>query len=165
MTIVTEYETPVSLNGLDWDGIVHQVVEGALDFENCPYEAEVHVLLTDNDSIRQINREYRGVDAPTDVLSFPLVFYEEPGNFEHVEEDPDCFHPDTGELLLGDIVISVEKVLEQAEKYGHSSKRELAFLTAHSMFHLFGYDHMDEEERLVMEKKQDELLNKLHISR
>ena len=70
----------------------------------------------------------------------------------------DCFHPETGELLLGDIVISVDKVMEQAEKYGHSQTRELAFLVAHSMLHLFGYDHMEDEERLVMEEKQEEIL-------
>ena len=77
----------------------------------------------------------------------------------------DCFHPETGELLLGDIVISVDKVKEQAEKYGHSTLRELSFLTAHSMFHLMGYDHMEEDERLVMEEKQNALMEELGISR
>ena len=165
MTIEIEYETELPLKVADYENIIRRVVSGAIDFEGCPYEAEVHVLLTDNEAIRQINWEYRKIDSATDVLSFPMVSYEEAGNFDHVEEDMDCFHPETGELLLGDIVISVEKVDEQAEKYGHTRERELAFLTAHSMFHLFGYDHMEEKERLLMEQKQDELLQKLQILR
>ena len=86
--------------------------------------------------------------------------YETPSDFERLEEvAEDYFNLETGELLLGDIVISVDKVEEQAEKYGHSQARELAFLTAHSMLHLCGYDHMEEDERLVMEKKQEEILS------
>ena len=77
----------------------------------------------------------------------------------------DCFNPETGELLLGDIILSVDKILEQAEKYGHSVTRELAFLVAHSMLHLFGYDHMEEDERLVMEERQRMLMDTLGISR
>ena len=111
-----------------------------MDYEECPYEAEVSVLLTD-------------------VLSFPMCDYDTPGDFDWLEEHgDDCFHPESGELLLGDIVISVEKVREQAEAYGHSEKRELAFLVAHSMLHLFGYDHMEDEERKIMEAKQEEIL-------
>ena len=128
-------------------------------YEQCPYEAEVNVVLTDNPSIRQVNREYRNMDAATDVLSFPMVEYETPSDFSRVEElFADCFNPESGELMLGDIMISMDKVEEQAEKYGHSQERELAFLVAHSMLHLLGYDHMKEAERLVMEKKQNEIL-------
>ncbi|WP_167956388.1 rRNA maturation RNase YbeY [Anaerosporobacter faecicola] len=166
MTINFEYETEIKLN-LDYETIINQVVEMASDYEECPYEIEVSVVLTDNESIRQINAENRQIDQPTDVLSFPMIDYEEPANFTWIEEEePDYyFNPDSGELVLGDIVISVEKVMEQAEKYGHSQKRELAFLTAHSMLHLFGYDHMVDEERVVMEEKQNEILNKLGIVR
>lgn len=150
----------------DWDALLRKVVMGAMDFEPCPYEAEVSILLTDNEEIHRINREFRGIDRPTDVLSFPMVEYEEPGNFDHCEDpDQDCFNPETGELVLGDIVISVDKVLEQAEAYGHSAERELAFLAAHSMFHLFGYDHMEEAERRVMEDRQKVLLEQLGITR
>ncbi len=135
------------------------MVYAALDYEQCPYEAEVNVVLTDNPSIRQVNREYRNMDAATDVLSFPMVEYETPSDFSRVEElFADCFNPESGELMLGDIMISMDKVEEQAEKYGHSQERELAFLVAHSMLHLLGYDHMKEAERLVMEKKQNEIL-------
>ena len=123
------------------------------------YEAEVSVILTDNETIQEINREQRGIDSPTDVLSFPLVDYERPSDFDHVEDAvEDYFNPETGELMLGDIVISVDKVEEQAQKYGHSQKRELAFLVAHSMLHLCGYDHMEDEERLEMEQRQREIL-------
>ena len=132
----------------------------AQDYENCPYEAEVNVLLTDDQEIHRINQEFRGIDRATDVLSFPMGDYETPSDFERLEEvAEDYFNLETGELLLGDIVISVDKVEEQAEKYGHSQARELAFLTAHSMLHLCGYDHMEEDERLVMEKKQEEILS------
>lgn len=159
MTINIEYEAEKKL-ALPWEKIIRDIVELALDYEGCPYEAEVNVLITDNQAIQEINKEYRNIDNPTDVLSFPMLEYEEPSDFEHVEETAeDCFNPETGELLLGDIVVSVDKVEEQAEKYGHSQTRELAFLIAHSMLHLCGYDHMEEEERIVMEKKQEEILN------
>ena len=120
----------------------------------------MNVLLTDDEEIHRINQEFRGIDRATDVLSFPMGDYETPSDFERLEDmAEDYFNLETGELLLGDIVISVDKVEEQAEKYGHSQTRELAFLTAHSMLHLCGYDHMEENERLVMEKKQEEILS------
>ena len=160
MTINIEYEAEKKLD-LPYKEIIETVVVDALDYENCPYEAEVNVLLTDNEDIRQINNEYRKIDSPTDVLSFPMVDYEKPADFDRLEEMAnDYFNPETGELLLGDIVVSVDKVLEQAEKYGHSQTRELAFLVAHSMLHLCGYDHMADEERLEMEKKQEEILSR-----
>ena len=159
MTITIEYETEKKLD-IDYEKIIHQIIPAALDYEECPYESEVNVILTDNDAIREINRDYRQIDAPTDVLSFPMVDYEKEADFSHLEDAAeDYFNPETGELVLGDIIISVEKVAEQAEKYGHSKERELAFLIAHSMLHLCGYDHMVEEERLVMEQKQSEILS------
>jgi probable rRNA maturation factor len=169
MTINIEYETDIKL-ALDYEKIIQSVVEKASDFEQCPYEIEVNVILTDNESIHQINKEYREVDAPTDVLSFPMINYSTPSDFDSLEQDmdnnpEDYFNPDTGELLLGDIIISVEKVMEQAEKYGHSKERELAFLVAHSMMHLFGYDHMEKEEAAIMEDKQSKVLDLLGIVR
>ena len=159
MTISIEYEAEKKLD-LPYETIIRDVVEASLDYEKCPYEAEVNVILTDNETIREINREQRRIDSATDVLSFPMVDYETPSDFDHVEEAvEDYFNPETGELMLGDIVISVEKVEEQAEKYGHSQTRELAFLVAHSMLHLCGYDHMEEEERLEMEERQRAILD------
>lgn len=158
MTINLEYETEIKLD-VDYKAIADDIIPAALDYENCPYEAEVNLILTDNDAIQEINRDYREIDAPTDVLSFPMVDFERESDFGHVEERvEDYFNPETGELILGDIIISVEKVMEQAEKYGHSKERELAFLIAHSMLHLCGYDHMVDGEREVMERKQREIL-------
>lgn len=160
MTINIEYEAEKKLD-LPFKDIIEQVVLESLDYEQCPYEAEVNVVLTDNEEIQAVNKEYRGIDRPTDVLSFPMIDYEAPSQFEHVEEAAeDYFNPETGELMLGDIMISVDKVEEQAERYGHSITRELAFLVAHSMLHLFGYDHMEEAERLEMEGKQTEILER-----
>lgn len=146
--------------------IINKVVSAALDYEKCPYEAEVQVLITDNRSICSVNKEHRGIDSPTDVLSFPMIDFRRPGDFSHLEDGGfEYFHPGTGELLLGDIVISLEKVMEQAEAYGHTPTRELAFLTAHSMLHLFGYDHMEKEEAEIMEEKQEAILASLGITR
>ena len=116
-----------------------------------PYEVQVNLLLTMNDEIHEMNRDFRNIDRATDVLSFPMLEYETPGDFSHFESEEDCFDSETGELLLGDIVISKEKVIAQAEEYGHSVKREYAFLIAHSVLHLSGYDHMEEEERIEMD--------------
>ena len=165
MTIEIENESGI-VPEFDYEELIRSVILYCLDYEDCPYEAEVNVLLTDNPGIREINLEQRNIDAPTDVLSFPMGDYETPADFERLEESGgDYFNPETGELLLGDIVISLEKVREQALSYGHSERRELAFLTAHSMLHLFGYDHMEDAERTVMEEKQREILDRLGISR
>lgn len=143
-----------------------QTAEKILEMESCPYETAVSLLITDDAGIHDLNRKFRGVDKPTDVLSFPNLDYETPGDFSKAEElSADCFEPDTGVLNLGDIVISGERVFAQAREYGHGVKREFAFLTAHSMLHLCGYDHMESEEAAVMERKQEQALNALHITR
>ena len=160
MTINIDYETELILE-LPVEEIITNVIEESVDYVECPYDFEVNVLLTDNEGIHQINLDMRQIDNPTDVLSFPMCDFETPGDFDALEETPEeYFNPDTGELMLGDIVISVEKVKEQAEKYGHSETRELAFLVAHSMLHLSGYDHMEEEERVEMEAMQSEILER-----
>lgn len=165
MTINFEKETELELN-FDYENLVERVIMKAMDYEECPYEAEINVLFTDDKQIKEINREYREIDRATDVLSFPMVEYETPGNFDTIEAlQPDCFHPETGELLLGDIVISLERAIYQAKEYGHSVEREIAFLTAHSMFHLFGYDHVEDNMRIEMEQKQNAVLDLLQIYR
>lgn len=164
MTVNVEYETEKELN-IAYEEIIRKVIMQALNYADCPYEAELNVILTDNERIHQINLETRKIDRPTDVLSFPVLEYDEPGDFSIISEDSYDFNPDTGELMLGDIVISVEKVIEQANAYGHSEERELGFLVAHSMLHLFGYDHMEEDERIVMEQKQEEILQQCNILR
>lgn len=165
MTFYVENETDVEFT-FSVEDTVRDVMEAVLDSENCPFESEINVLLTDNEGIHTFNRQYRDIDRPTDVLSFPNLNYEEPADFETAaENEADCFNPETGELVLGDIIISVDKVKEQAESYGHSEKREFAFLVAHSMLHLCGYDHMEEAEAKQMEEKQEAVLNKLGITR
>lgn len=164
MTLFFEEEGELKLD-LPCKELAEKVINAALDYANCPYEAEVNLLLTMNDEIQEMNRNFREIDRPTDVLSFPMVDYEESGNFDFLEEVMEAFHPDSGELMLGDIVISKEKVITQAEEYGHSIEREYAFLIAHSMLHLFGYDHMEDDERIIMEQKQKEILEVLEIVR
>ena len=165
MSFFIEKEVECNFN-FDYEKVAETVVSASLEQESFPYEAEVNLTLTDNKGIHAINKEYRQIDRPTDVLSFPMLSYETPGDFSFLsDENEDDFNPDTGELLLGDIVLCVQKIKEQADKYGHSEKRELAFLTAHSMMHLFGYDHMTPEESAVMEAKQNEVLERLGITR
>lgn len=165
MTFYVENETDVNFP-FDVEQIVEQVAEAVLDAEGCPYEATINVLLTDNEGIHGFNKEYRGIDRETDVLSFPNLDFESPADFDIDESrEADYFDPDSGELILGDIIISVDKVQEQAESFGHSTKREFAFLVAHSMLHLCGYDHMEAEETKVMEGKQEKILTDLGITR
>lgn len=164
MTILFEEEGDLTLP-IECEAIADRVIEAAADYVECPYEIEVNLLLTMNEEIREMNCNFRDIDRATDVLSFPMIPYDEPEDFEFLEEADECFNPETGELVLGDIVISKEKVVSQAEEYGHSIEREYAFLIAHSMLHLFGHDHMEEEERIVMEKKQKKILEQLGILR
>ena len=165
MSLFVENETEETFD-FDIEQIVDLVSKEVLEEENCPYETQINVLLTDNAGIREFNKEYRNIDRETDVLSFPNLDFETPAAFE-IDEDreADYFDPETGELILGDIIISVDRVKEQAESYGHSRKREFAFLVAHSMLHLCGYDHMEEAEAAVMEAKQEAVLQKLGITR
>ncbi|MBE5851728.1 MAG: rRNA maturation RNase YbeY [Lachnospiraceae bacterium] len=167
MTSYVETEADLTIEfDFDIKEITDLVMNKILDMEKCPYEAAINLLLTDNETIQEYNRQHRDMDNPTDVLSFPNVYFDTPGDFNYAEEkEYDCFDPDSGELILGDIIISAEKVREQAKSYGHSEKREFAFLVAHSMLHLCGYDHMTEQEAVVMEQKQDNALNALGITR
>lgn len=135
-------------------GLVRRAVGQALKYEDIPFSAEISVTFVDNDEIRKINNEYRKIDKETDVLSFPLF---ESGEIE-VE--------DGKKAALGDVVISLEKAVSQAEEYGHSFEREVAFLTVHSVLHLLGYDHeIGEEDEKEMFEKQEEILKKMKLGR
>ena len=165
MTIFVENETDYTFS-FDPMETASLVAGEVLDEENCPYETEINILITDNEGIRLYNREYRSIDRETDVLSFPNVPFTEPSDFSPAEEaQADCFQPDSGELILGDIILSCDRILEQAGSYGHSIRREYAFLIAHSMLHLCGYDHMEPEEAAIMEAKQNLVLDRLGITR
>ncbi len=130
-------------------GNIRRAAKKVAELEKPQLKLECSIMLCDNEYIREFNSKYRKVDSATDVLSFPI------------------FDFDTPEVIaqLGDIIISVEKAQEQAQEYGHSLKRELAFLTVHGMLHLFGYDHIDPCDRDIMEKKQREILNEMGITR
>ncbi len=150
---------------LSCEELAVKTAKTVLDDAGCPYEAQINLLLTGDSEIHRINMEFRNIDRPTDVLSFPMIEYERPGEFDFLETKEDCFDPETGELVLGDIVISKDRVISQAEEYGHSIQREFAFLIAHSMLHLIGYDHINRDEQVVMEEKQRQIMNVLGIFR
>lgn len=159
MSVYIENELDYELPGR-YREIVNEIINASLDYVKCPYECEINVIFTDNEGIKAINKEYRYIDAPTDVLSFPMVEYETAADFNFLEHNSvDYFNQDSGELMLGDIILNVDRIKSQAEEFNHSIIRELAFLTAHSMLHLFGYDHIDDNERAIMEDKQEEILN------
>jgi len=144
--------------------LIKKVVEEcilSIYFEKKHYEWEVFVLLTDDKDIREINNEIRGIDKPTDVLSFPLLNYVN-GKGSPSKTDID---PDTGRISLGDIIISIERTIAQAEEYEHSFARELAFLVSHGMFHLFGYDHLDAKEEKNMIEAQEKIIEPLGYGR
>uniref|UniRef100_I5AQS4 Endoribonuclease YbeY n=1 Tax=Eubacterium cellulosolvens (strain ATCC 43171 / JCM 9499 / 6) TaxID=633697 RepID=I5AQS4_EUBC6 len=167
MTINLENEQELEIP-FDYEETAGQIVTKILDEEKCPYEAEVSITFVDDEEIRRVNREFRGIDKVTDVLSFPVTQFTPPADFSILEDDEaaaDSFDPESGELQLGDILISVSRAMKQAEEYGHSLKREIGFLIAHSVLHLMGYDHMTEEEATVMEKKQARYLEDLGITR
>jgi len=141
--------------GFGLKSLVRRAVRGALKHEKFPYNAEVSVTFTDDSGIRELNREHRDKDSATDVLSFPMY------DFRNGDVPADA---DTAEL--GDIVLSLERAIKQAEEYGHSVKREIAFLTVHSVLHLLGYDHeISEEEEKLMFEMQDTIMNELGITR
>ena len=165
MTSYVENETDSRLP-FDIREVLDQIMDAVMEMEDCPYETTVNLLITDNAGIREYNKNYRDLDQETDVLSFPNIPFEHAGDFTPVEsKEADCFDPESGELILGDIILSVDRILSQAQEYGHSVLREFAFLVAHSMFHLCGYDHMEEQDAAVMEDKQEEVLKKLGITR
>lgn len=132
------------------ENLIRIAVDLCLEKEEVSKEVEVSISFVDNEEIHRLNRDFRGVDRPTDVLSFPQY-----ANIKEIEE-PTC---------IGDIVISLEKAKEQAIEYEHSFEREVLFLTVHSMFHLFGYDHDTEENRKIMRKKEEDVLEEMGILR
>lgn len=166
MTFYVENETEEKFE-FNIDELIKALTEKVLETEAVPFkDVTLNVTFTDDASIKEINREFREIDKATDVLSFPAIDFESPADFAGINEgSADYFDPDTKELILGDIMISLERAHAQAEEYGHSFKREIAFLITHSLLHLLGYDHMNDEERKVMEDKQEAVLQALNITR
>lgn len=165
MRLYEEYEAEEQLE-FDYVKLAQRVGEAVLESEHFPRETEVNLVLTSNEEIHRINREFRDIDRPTDVLSFPAIDFDAPGDYPEYEEWENTYkNPDTGNIILGDIMISVPKVLSQARLYGHSARREFSFLFAHSMLHLLGYDHIESGQAANMEEKQEKILLSLGISR
>lgn len=136
--------------------VIPFIIETSLKYEAFPHPCEVSVSIVDNEEIRSINQQFRNIDRPTDVLSFPLLTF---APHEIMDRN------ELGEVLLGDIIISLEQAQIQAVEYGHSLKREIAFLTAHSMLHLLGYDHMEAQEEKEMFTRQEAILSLAGIPR
>lgn len=139
--------------------LVQKVVDTALEHEGFNKKTEVSVLFVDNDQIKEINNDFRQIDSPTDVLSFPMLNFE---GGKVIESVGDSY---LGTVVLGDIVLSLERAAAQAEDYGHSYEREVGFLVCHSVLHLLGYDHEDESEREVMRDKEESILEKINLTR
>ena len=164
MTLLIDDLVTDGLN-FDYKKTAEDVVNESLEMLHFPLPVQVSLSLVSEEEIHVENQQFRGIDRVTDVLSFPMLEYPAPGDFSFIEDDEEAVDPDTGEVVLGDIVLCVPKVLEQAEEYGHSVRREYAFLTAHSMLHLMGYDHVEDAEREEMEKLQRQILDNLGIGR
>lgn len=170
MTVIIENEYEGSdfeeILNFDYHKTAEAVVSRVLSDCLCPYDAEVNILLTGLNEIEEINREMRDIASPTDVLSFPMHEYTYPADFEEIDPDSfDDFDPESGSLLLGDIVLCMPRIKSQAKEYGHSTLREYAFLIAHSVLHLIGYDHMTPEDADIMFRKQEDVLSELGITR
>ncbi len=160
-----EAETPASEETMQ---LIETVLDAGLENEGIDTDVEISVTITTAEEVHRINREFRGIDRTTDVLSFPMVEY------PSVDMDPETrrqaveaseWNPDTEAVLLGDIIINDQQAQLQAEEYGHSLQREIAFLTIHSLLHLLGYDHMEEDQEQQMREHQNQVLEKLHITR
>lgn len=163
--VFLENETEISF-AFSADTLAESVIQKVLEVEKCPYNSEVNILITDNNGIKEYNSQMRGIDTPTDVLSFPNLNFDAPSVFT-IEPglEASYLNPETQNIVLGDIILNAERVYSQAEEYGHSIRREFAFLIAHSMYHLCGYDHMTKEEADEMEAKQEAVLHLLRITR
>ena len=144
---------------LEHEKLIKDVIEAALKHEGFEHDSFVSVTVTDNENIRAINNEQRNIDSATDVLSFPVLEFE---NGEMIENAGDVFED---KLILGDIVLSLERAKEQSIEFGHSFEREIGYLVCHSVLHLLGYDHENEDEREIMRQKEEATLETLSLTR
>ncbi len=145
----------------DIKNLIQKCADAVMEYEGCDFDAEVSITIVDEDEIKNLNREYRDKDSVTDVLSFPMLEFDDNGEMIYDEYDFD------GEsIVLGDIIICAQRAKQQSEEYAHSYEREIAFLTVHSMLHLLGYDHEHSDDmEQEMFKKQKEILEKMGITR
>jgi probable rRNA maturation factor len=147
--------------------VIKNVIEYTLSEEKLLVDNEVSVIFINNEEIREINLKHRGIDEVTDVLSFPMLHYPENKVFKEVYTNYEFDQNDLydGKLVVGDVALSLEKAKQQSEQFGHSFTRECAYLTVHSMLHLLGYDHIEETQKNIMRKREEEILGTFNISR
>lgn len=157
MELIMDVNDQTETIGEETIEFIEKLLKHAAEKEGLTKDTEISLTFVTNEEIREINREYRGKDTPTDVISFAM---EEQG-----EGEIEILGEESMPTVLGDIIISIERAKEQAEEYGHSYKRELGFLTVHGFLHLLGYDHMNEEDEKEMFSKQDEILNSFGLRR
>lgn len=163
MTIIIENEYEFDF---DVEALLEVLVNAVLEDADLKTEVELNIVITDNEEIHKVNKEFRNIDKETDVLSFPALEFERPADFSSIDmDDYSYYNPDTKELILGDMMLSYERVSAQAKEYNHSVKREFAFLVVHSLLHLLGYDHENKEDEIIMREKQTEILERLRIRR
>lgn len=171
MNLIIDYSNENDFEtGFDFQNDAKLVISKALQNHNIDFDISVSLSLVTEEEIKECNDSFRNISSVTDVLSFPNLNFNDPGIIDKLPDAGDIdyfeyFNPDDGYLYLGDIIICFNRALQQSEEYGHSLRRELLFLVAHSILHLLGYDHMNDEERLVMEDKQRQILNELNITR
>ncbi|GAA0181938.1 rRNA maturation RNase YbeY [Clostridium sediminicola] len=147
--------------------IVEKIIEFTLEKENVNLETEISLIFVDNDTIKGINYETRNINKETDVLSFPMLSYPNGKVYKEIYNNESFSYEDfnEGNLVLGDIVLSLEKAKEQSNEYNHSFFREVCYLCIHSLLHLLGYDHMKDDEKVIMRKREEEILNEFNIVR
>ncbi|MCR5202365.1 MAG: rRNA maturation RNase YbeY [Lachnospiraceae bacterium] len=166
--MLINYAADVDYPDFDYEKDIPEVIKKVVELEGIELDFEINLTFTDNETIKGVNKEFRGIDSATDVLSFPTIDFESPADMSFMEDELtliNVMNMDTQCVMLGDIMISVERAKEQALEYGHSLRREICFLVAHSTLHLLGYDHMTEEEAKIMEEKQENALKALGINR
>ena len=173
MTIYYENQTDYEFD-FDYKKTANDVISKTLLLEHFNYDVEVSITFVDEENIREINKEFRDIDKSTDVLSFPMIEYDSDYSrisdrkeemYDFLIDRIDIKNPDTDEIILGDIVLCIPVIIMQAQEYNHSILREYAFLIAHSMLHLLGFDHIEDDERIIMENKQNQILESLSITR
>jgi len=151
----------------DLEENIKEIIDYALKEEQVLIPYEVSLIFVDNEAIREINSDTRGIDRATDVLSFPMLDYDEKKVFKecYLEHEFSIIDLIEGNLVLGDIVLSLERAKEQSEEFGHSFIREVCYLVTHSILHLLGYDHMEDDDKVIMRAREEEILSKFNIER
>lgn len=165
MILIDNRQNKVEVSEKDLS-MIKEMIDYAIRAEGVKCDYELSIIFVDNESIKKLNSEFRGIDRETDVLSFPMLDYEKHKVFKEVYNDfkfTDEYFDD-GKLVIGDMALSLEKALSQSKEYDHSFLRETCYLTVHSVLHLLGYDHIEECDKKVMRKREEEILEKFNLA-